>query len=139
MKLKSLMLAAALAACSGNPQPGDAGYSFNLNGDYAADVAASDGSSYVGTIQLETQAGGAVVGTMSLTSPMAIDGVVEGVIVGAEFSFDISYQIADAGCGGVAAGTGVIEEGGGGVSGAFDITDDCGGAPASATFTFTRP
>lgn len=129
----------ALAACGGPPQPGEPGYAYNVDGEYAAEFDTDDGTVYTGTMRLETGPGGQVTGTMSLVNPAAIDGTVEGLVVGADLSMTVDYIIVDQGCGGVATGGGVIEEGGSGVSGSVEISDECGGgAPLSATFTLGR-
>jgi hypothetical protein len=143
MRIASFIAAAALAgglvACAGNPEPGEPGYAFNLNGEYVAEFLADDGSAYTGTIELETGVGGVVTGVMALNSPATVDGTVEGLIVGAELEISIPYAILENGCGGVAAGSGIIAEGGGSVSGDVDINDECQDAPLSATFTLTLP
>lgn len=134
-------LAAVLAlgiACGGNPEPGEPGYAYNLDGEYNAEFAADDGVAYSGVMALETAPGGAVSGTMSLSNPVVVNGTVEGLIVGAELSISVPYEIPDNGCTGVASGTAIIEEGGGAVNGSVDIADECGGAPLSAAFTLWR-
>lgn len=143
MKVTSILVVAAVAiaaACGGNPQPGDPGYSFNLNGEYNAEFAADDGQVYSGTMQLTTGPGGVVTGTMTLLSPMSIDGTVEGMIVGAQLDVTVQYFIADIQCGGTASSTATIEEGGDAATGPADITsdDDCAGGPVSATFSLSR-
>ncbi len=143
MKVRALFLTALVAvaaACGGTPQPGDPGYEFNLNGEYMIEFAADDGQSYSGTVQLTTAPGGAVTGTMSLVSPLAVDGTATGMIVGAQLQLDVEYFIPDNQCGGMVASTGAIEQGGDSGSGTSDISsdDDCAGGPTSATFTLTR-
>lgn len=135
----TLALLLAAAACGSPPEPGEPGYAYNVDGEYAAEFAADDGAVYTGTMQLETLPGGEVTGTMSLTDPAAIEGTVEGLVVGADLSLSVDYEIVDQGCGGVASGSGVIDEGGGAASGSVEISDACGGgAPTGATFTLTR-
>lgn len=128
----------ALAACAGNPEPGEPGYDYNVDGAYSAEFLADDGQAYGGTVDLATGAGGTVTGTMTLTDPMTVDGTVEGLVVGSELTVTISYTIPDTGCSGVASGGGTIAEGGGQVVGDVEILDECGGAPLTATFTFER-
>ncbi|MDX1576909.1 MAG: hypothetical protein R3266_00425 [Gemmatimonadota bacterium] len=138
MKLShaSLGLALAVAACAGNPAPGEPGYDYNLDGTYIAEFVGDDGTVFTGSMTLETLPGGEVTGTMDLVDPLAITGQVGGLIVGSEASFEVTFDIPDQGCGGIVAGSGVIAAGGGGVEGMFDdITDDCGGAPTSISFT----
>ncbi len=127
-----------LAACGGNPQPGEPGYAYNLGGDYGIEFAADDGSVFSGTVSLETGPGGIVSGTMTLTDPMTIHGTAEGLIVGADLTLNVSFTIPDTGCTGLASGGGTIAEGGDSAGGTVEIQDDCGGAPPSATFALSR-
>lgn len=139
MKVRLTILALALSACGGSPQPGDPGYSYNLSGEYAGEIAADDGSVFEAIFQLETLPGGEIQGTMSISDPMSISGEVSGLIIGAEAMIELTYYIADAGCGGAAEGTAVVEEGGVGAAGTLEITlDECGGGPSSMTITMTR-
>lgn len=126
-------------ACAGAPRPGEPGYSYNVEGEYVVEFAADDGAVYTGTMALETLDGGEVTGTMSLTAPAAIEGTVQGLVVGADLSLTVDYEIVDQGCGGVASGGGTIEEGGDSASGSVEISDGCGGgAPTGASFTLSR-
>jgi len=143
MKVKSTLVVATLAlvaACGGNPQPGEPGYSFNLNGEYDASFAADDGQAYSGTMQLTTGPGGAVTGTLSIVTPLSVDGTIEGTIIGAQFDVTIEYFIPDLQCGGQVTSTATIAEGGDAAGGPSDITseDECAGAPTTATFTLSR-
>lgn len=141
MRMRTLFGTAALsiglAACAGNPEPGEPGYAFNVNGEYAVEFVAEDGQVYAGTMQLETAGGGAVTGVMAILDPVTIDGDVEGLILGAELTLTVPYSIVENGCSGVASGGGVVSEGGGSVAGTVEINDECAGAPMAATFTFT--
>lgn len=139
MRATLALVALAFAACGGSPQPGDPGYSFNLNGEYSGDVAADDGSSFAATITFQTMPGGEITGTMSITDPMVISGEVSGLLVGAEAALTMPYMIEAQGCGGTAEGSLVVDEGGATASGAMDITEDnCGGGPTAITMTLTR-
>ncbi|MFV1988863.1 MAG: hypothetical protein ACC682_16445 [Gemmatimonadota bacterium] len=143
MQLKAAFLTASVAiaaACGGTPQPGDPGYEFNLNGEYAVEFSADDGQSYAGTMQLTTAPGGAVTGTMSLVSPLSVDGTAEGMIVGAQLELDVEYFIPDNQCGGRAVSSAVIEQGGNMATGTSDISsdDNCAGGPTTAAFTLSR-
>ena len=59
MRMRTLLgtavLSFGLAACAGNPEPGEPGYAFNVNGEYAIEFVADDGQVYTGTMQLETR------------------------------------------------------------------------------------
>lgn len=141
MRMRTLFgiagLSIGLAACAGNPEPGEPGYAFNVDGEYDVEFVADDGQVYTGTMQIETGAGGAVTGVMAIRDPVTIDGDLEGLIVGAELTMTVPYSIVENGCSGVASGGGVVSEGGGSVAGTVEIDDECSGAPFSAEFTFT--
>lgn len=139
MKARFMILALALGACAGAPGPGDPGYEYNLNGSYVGEIAADDGNFFSATFELETMPGGEVVGTMSVTDPFSIEGDVTGMIIGAEASLDMTYEITDQGCGGSFSGSAVIDAGGNGAAGSMEVTEDgCGGGPTAITMTFTR-
>lgn len=135
----SVAVLAIAVACAGAPRPGEPGYAYNLDGEYMAEFAADDGAVYTGTMALETLEGGEVTGTMSLTAPAEIEGSVQGLVVGADLSLTVDYEIVGQGCGGVASGGGTIDEGGDSASGSVEISDGCGGgAPTGASFTLSR-
>lgn len=142
--LLAALALASVAACAGNPQPGDPDYPYNVNGVYSAEFVADDGSVYTGTMTLATSMGGTVSGEMALTDPLGVDGTIEGALIPDEdgnytmVDVTVTYTIPDVNCGGVGLGTGAIEEGGGTVVGSMEITDDCQG-PISVTFTLTLP
>lgn len=143
MTSKSILLAAAVAvvgACASAPQPGEPGYRYNLDGRYSTEFAADDGQVYTGSMQLATEPGGAVTGTMALASPAAVDGQATGTIVGAQLELRVEYFIADAQCGGVATVTATIAEGGDSATGSAVIANDadCAGGPTSASVNLTR-
>ncbi len=139
MKARFMILALALGACAGAPGPGDAGYEYNLNGSYVGDVSADDGSFFAATFELETLPGGSVVGTMSITDPIAIVGDVTGTIIGAEAALDMTYEISDQNCGGSFTGSAVIDAGGDSAAGSLDVVEDsCGGGPTAITVTLGR-
>lgn len=134
----ALLPLAGLVACAAAPEPGEPGYEYNLEGEYAAEFLANDGQPYRGTIRLATAPGGDVSGTLALVDPVALEGTAEGRIVGAQLTLTVSYTIPETGCSGVASGGGTIAEGGGRVAGDVEIDDECGGAPTASSFTFTR-
>lgn len=134
-----LGLAMLLSACAGNPQPGDTGYAYNVNGEYAAEFVTDDGTVITGTMRLATAAGGVVSGAMALDNPFTIEGEVEGLVVGSELTVTVPYMIAETGCAGVAVGGGEITEGGRSVVGSVEIEDECGEGPSTATFTLSLP
>lgn len=136
--LALLLPAAFLAAgCAGNPEPGDSGYRFNLNGGYDAMVEAQ-GTAYMGTAELTTLPGGAVTGSIVLTSPGQVEADVTGTVTDSTFQFESVY-VRDGGCEGVLLGTGRIEPEGVAASGSVDIADDCSGSMLAGSFKFSRP
>lgn len=135
--LALIVAATALAACAGNPAPGEEGYPYNVSGEYRAEFVDSDGATYVGTMRLATSPGGAVDGEMRLEEPMAIAGTVEGTLLENVLRLSVAYEIPDAGCVGDATGSGTVAEGGATVEGELQITSDCD-APGTAAFRLAR-
>lgn len=129
------VVAGLVAACAGNPQPGDPGYRYNVSGRYAATFVV-EGTPYTGTMDLATAAGGAVTGTMAITSPGEMTSSASGALAADTLRLTIPYQAPD-GCTGTASLTGRIADGGESVTGAMDLQDSCGG-PLAGSFTFTR-
>jgi hypothetical protein len=79
--LAAVVFAVLAAACAGNPEPGDDGYAYNVNGEYTAEfITDDDGTAIYGTITLATAKGGIVTGKMALTNPFTVDGDVEGLL-----------------------------------------------------------
>jgi len=126
-------------SCASNPQPGEPGYSFNLNGQYTLQMTASDGSSFAGNFQLKTLRGGAITGTMSITTPMNISGQVEGSLLGSEVRLQTQYEVTGMGCGGLVEGTAVVSENGIGADGLMEvIEDECGSGFSTMTFSLIK-
>ena len=136
--LTAIAVTTVLAACGGNPAPGDEGYAYNVSGEYAAEFIADDGTVITGTVTMATARGGAVTGKLALDNPFTVTGDIEGVIDGSEMSLTMPYAIEETGCTGVASGIAQIAEGGGSLDGMIDIADDCGEAPSTATFSLVR-
>lgn len=128
---------ALLAACAGNPRPGETGYPFNVAGEYDAEFVASDGSTYHGSMRLTTAIGGTVTGSMEISDPMRIDGDVEGTLVENELALALSYDIPDFACAGTAAGSAAVGEGGSPVTGELETDGGCD-APPTISFTLVR-
>jgi hypothetical protein len=122
--------------CAGNPAPGEPGYRFNLNGTYDA-LFSAQGMDFTGTADLATAAGGAVTGTVRLTSPETVTAELEGMVADSTFSFESTYSRAG-GCEGALLGGGEIQSDGVGTSGDVDIADDCMGGVMEGSFRFTR-
>ena len=131
------LFAVVAAACAGNPQPGDAGYAYNVSDAYAAEFVVND-ASYTGSMTMETASGGMVSGSMSVTSPVTITGTVNGMISADTLTFESSYEIAENGCTGIVTGVGVIADGGGTVSGSMDVYDACADQTLQGSFDLTR-
>ncbi len=141
-RVPRISLLAAIAAvavsvgCAGNPEPGDPGYRFNLNGTYDARFSAQ-GMDFTGSAELATSPGGAVTGTVRLTSPETVTAELEGMVADSTFSFESTYSRAG-GCEGALLGGGEIQSEGAGTSGDVDIADDCMGGVMEGSFSFTR-
>ena len=132
----TVFAAVALAACSGNPMPGDSDYPYNMTGTYETSIGAL-GTVYAGPATITTSPGGFVYGTMELAGPETVVGVIEGSIAGDTLTFDSHYE-RGGGCTGVLSGTGTIAEGGESASGDAVVDDDCSGDLFEAVFTMTR-
>lgn len=115
-----------LAACAGNPKPGEPGYAYNLTGPYQAEFVV-DGTPYRGTIDLSTAPGGALTGSFMVTDPAHINGTVEGMVVADSVDFQMPYEILENGCSGVVYGRNAIAQGGGSFGGPIRLDDSCGG------------
>lgn len=129
--LAGLATMALLAACSGNPQPGDSGYAYNVTGDYELTVVI-DGMTYAGMAALSTMKGGQVSGSVDFTSPETITGALIGTVVGDSLEFSSAYERGA--CVGVLTGQGTITEGGESAAGAVSVDDDCAPGPMAGDF-----
>jgi hypothetical protein len=88
--LAAVVFAVLAAACAGNPEPGDDGYAYNVNGEYTAEfITDDDGTAIYGTITLATAKGGIVTGKMALTNPFTVDGDVEGLLFEDELTLTV--------------------------------------------------
>ena len=125
-----------VAACAGNPQPGESGYPYNLTGRYQAEFLV-EGNPYRGTMDLTTAAGGVVTGSFAVTDPAQVVGSVEGTIVADSLDFQMPYEILDNGCAGTVHGRAGIAEGGTGFGSPIRLDDSCGGE-MTGTVTVTR-
>ena len=120
--LACLTSVALVVACSGNPQPGDSGYPYNVTGDYQMSVVV-EGMTYTGTAALSTMKGGDVSGSLLFESPEVITGTVVGTVAGDSLSFTSAYERS--GCLGVLTGHGTITEGGATAAGTVEVDDEC--------------
>ena len=128
--------AAVMAGCSGNPMPGESGYPYNMTGMYDTSVEAL-GTVYAGPAEIATSPGGIIYGKLQLDGPETVIGDMEGTISGDTLTWESHYERAG-GCMGVISGVGVIEEGGGTVSGDAVVDDDCAGDMFDAVFDMSR-
>lgn len=131
------LFAVVAAACASNPQPGDTGYAYNVSDAYAAEFIVAD-ATYNGSMTLATAVGGMVTGSMSVSSPVTITGNVNGMISADTLTFESNYEIAENGCTGIVTGVGVIDEGGGSVSGTMDVYDACADQTMEGGFDLVR-
>jgi hypothetical protein len=117
------------SACSrtDQPNPGDAGYRYNLAGHYASDMTVRD-TRYTGSMELATLAGGAVSGMMKLTAPITITAELTGSVNGDSVIFGGPYRTPD--CTGVLRARGRVADGGGSAWGTVNIDDGCAGGMA---------
>lgn len=118
------ILALSLAACAGNPKPGESGYPYNLSGTYQA-LWMVAGESNTGSMQLATAPGGVVSGSFEVTEPSVVLGTVEGRIVADTIDFQMPYQRDE--CGGVVYGRNAIAAGGLQFGGEVRLVDECAG------------
>ena len=121
-------------ACAANPAPGQSGYPFNLDGDYAGRVFFA-GEPFDATIELDTRGGGAVTGSFRVRQPVLIDGRVEGVLVDDLFRIRVSYR-SPGGCDGSMEGVLTVERGGATFEGPVTVRD-CG-EPIAGRLAFER-
>lgn len=119
------ILALSLAACAGNPQPGEPGYPYNLTGTYQALFMVA-GEANRGTMELSTAPGGLVSGGFVVTEPAAVLGEVEGRIVADSIEFQMPYERTGS-CSGVVHGRSAIAEGGAAFGGDILLDDSCAG------------
>ncbi len=131
----TLVVAATVAACAANPKPGEPGYPYNVSGAYASTFMV-EGSPYTGTTTLATAPGGAVTGTMNLTSPAPITSSVTGTVTADSLKLTIPYTSPD-NCTGTAYLNGTVGEGGAQATGDMVVDDSCGGN-LLGTFTLIR-
>jgi hypothetical protein len=131
----ALIVAALLAACAGNPQPGDPGYRFNVAGEYAASFVV-EGNPYGGRMTLTTASGGAVSGNLTVTSPFTMESTLSGTIAADSLRLTLPYATPQ-NCFGTASLVGAIAEGGVGAAGTMSLDDSCDGA-LTGTFTLSR-
>ena len=120
------ILSLSLAACAGNPEPGEPGYPYNLSGGYQAEFVV-EGTPYRGTMNLSTGPGGALSGNFVVTEPAGVTGSVEGALVADTVDFQMPYEVLDNGCSGVVYGRHAVTAGGDAFSGPIRLEDSCDG------------
>lgn len=116
-------LAVLLAACAGNPGPGEPGYAFNLSGDYSGQFDV-EGTVISATMTLQTGPGGVVTGSFRVAQ-MGLTGSVEGTLVGDLLTFRGAYRNPESGCDGTTEATATVGPGGATVSGPMTVVE-CG-------------
>jgi hypothetical protein len=135
--LVAFAAAGSLVGCAGNPEPGENGYPYNLNGEYDT-VFLVQGMPYSGTISLSTGPGGAVTGNVRFDSPVEVTGSLDGSVRDSTLLFESLYE-RDMGCRGTVIGEGTVAPGGAAASGAIEVADACGGGVMEGTFEASRP
>lgn len=133
-----LVVAGTLQACAAAPGPGDPGYPYNLSGTYTIRLSVQ-GMSFSGTAELETRPGGAISGTLRLTSPYSVTGDITGTVVGDQATLITEYEVPSMGCVGATRSTGAVEEGGTRMQGNLSVDDSCGGMMTGRTTLTRRP
>ena len=133
-RLAASALLVLLSACAGNPGPGEAGYPFNLAGDYTGQFVV-EGQGISATLSLQTGPGGAVTGDLRVAE-MGIAAKVEGTVVGSHLTLRVPYHNPGTGCDGIAEATATIGQGGATFSGPATITE-CGQS-MGASLSFRR-
>jgi hypothetical protein len=127
-------LAILLAACAGNPGPGEPGYPFNLAGDYTGQFTV-EGTVIPAVMTLVTGAGGVVTGSFTVAQ-MGLTGKVDGTLVGSQLAFRGTYHNPESACDGTAESSATVGEGGTTLSGPLTVTE-CG-QMLSGSFNFRR-
>lgn len=121
-----------IAACAGNPKPGEQGYPYNLTGRYSAEFLV-EGTAYRGTMDLSTAPGGTVSGSFAVTDPVQVVGSVEGTILGDSLDFLMPYEVIVEGCAGTLHGRAGIHEGGAGFVAPVSSEGPCGAGNGTVT------
>jgi hypothetical protein len=93
---------------------------------------------YSGTTTFNVDRKGVVTGKMSLTSPIAVEGTLNGEVKDGTWTFDYPYTIAEQGCTGTVKGTAKVSADRKTISGDATIGGACVEQPTPATFTFIR-
>jgi hypothetical protein len=93
---------------------------------------------YTGTTTFNVDGKGAVTGDMSLTSPIAVTGTLNGEVKAGTWTFDFPYTITEQGCSGTVKGTAKVSEDMKTIAGDATIGGACVEQPTAATFTFVR-
>ena len=133
-RVAAFALLVFLAACAGNPGPGEPGYSFNLSGDYTGQFEV-EGTTIAAVMTLETGAGGVVTGSFHVTQ-MGLSGTVEGMLVGNRLAFRGAYHNPESNCDGTVESAATVGEGGASLSGPL-MARECG-QMLSGSFSFRR-
>jgi hypothetical protein len=128
------LAAPALSACASTPGPGDSGYAYNVSGSYQGRFM-FDGQPFDTRLDLRTAGGGRVQGDFTVTTPVKLNGAVEGVVLDELLRLTVTYTNPE-GCDGRIEGVLTVEAGGGVFDGPVSVTD-CG-QPVSGRMSFRR-
>lgn len=123
-----------LAACAGNPGPGEPGYPFNLSGEYTGEFNV-EGMAIPALMTLATASGGVVTGSFTVAQ-MGITGKVDGTLAGDQLAFRATYFNPESSCNGTAESSATVGEGGATLSGPLSV-NECG-QTMSGSFSFRR-
>lgn len=147
MRAPTLLCAALfglVAACGGNPAPGDPGYPYNVEGRYAGRLTVG-AIEYEAVIRMETAADGTVSGSLGaarLDGPSeepsrSLDGDFSGTLQDDILVWRSSWVVPSTGCSGILRGRGPVESGGSALEGEARMAGDCMGA-AAGRYRLTR-
>lgn len=129
------LLVLLIGACSGNPQPGQSGYPYNVQGDYDLTIE-FNGESRTGRASMQTTVGGDVTGSIDIASPEPIKGQFTGNVGSKLWVFTLTYQRGD--CEGVGRGSAEVAAGGEMIAGSMEIGDECAPEFLYANITLRR-
>jgi hypothetical protein len=128
------------AACAGAPGPGDAGYTYNVDGRYTGRLVVGD-QPFEAVLDVRTSRGGRVAGDFTVRAPLEIEGAVAGTVVDDLVRLTVTYESAGPGgtpaCRGRIEGILTVAAGGDTVEGPVTVSD-CGDVLAGR-MSFRRP
>ena len=132
-KPMAMIVVLAAMACASGSGPGSAGYPYNVRGSYVGRLVIED-RPFDARLQLRTEPGGRVAGSLRVVSPVEIDGSVRGRVIDDLLRITVAYT-GTGGCDGRLEGILDIGTGGSRIDGPVTIFD-CGD-PVGARLTLS--